>query len=697
MVARFVSFIRVIAFKAIIIFIIISIVEGSYECHLDECSCENLPYIPKFPASTTFVYVINPTFYEFDSNILRNLTVIHLTKLTFIGCVFSNASQNAFARLNLLKGLNFKLCKLTSKVLQKIFRSISSINITSLEFDGVNKKTWSFQFLQGITNYHITKFSVMRSNIKKFNGSELLPLKNLKVLDLRFNGITKVVSWGEHSYLTDLNLYGNFISYMAYFVDTRGKMSFPKLVCLEISLYNWHILTIKTFEGLYKLKTLGIDAQRLRLIKPKTLTHLKELINFSLTSRKSCSLQLGKHAFESSTLRSLMLRNITLEIPKSNLSGIFNSCRHITSLKFKAVSIKGNASINDLLRDLKDLEYLELTRNKIRRVPACVCDMKKLHTLILSRTWIRNWRTTNCTVMNILRVFSLSYNRIFNVNKTSFSKALFSNTNLKWDLSHNSYICNCRILWFRDWMRQYSVRFISYPKSYLCYSPTPLKFLQLAKYDVSWDYCANISRPSPIALSGCVIGILSVIFIITGLVSYIKRWSIRYWIYLLFARRRKYQLLECTSEHSYDAFVCYSGSNIRWVTEYLLPILEEENHLHLCLHDRDFVVGNDIIDNIIDSIQQSRKVVLVLSSDFAQSQWCQFETSLAQQRLFEENKDVIVPILLNEIPAELQTTRLALLLKQKTYLEWSNERNGQMLFWERLVENILETATYKEI
>ncbi|CAI9719068.1 toll-like receptor 13 [Octopus vulgaris] len=246
-------------------------------------------------------------------------------------------------------------------------------------------------------------------------------------------------------------------------------------------------------------------------------------------------------------------------------------------------------------------------------------------------------------------------------------------------------------------MRRNPARILHYPKSYLCHNPAPVRFLQIAKYYVSWDYCASISTPSPIAVSGCVLGTLSVIFIITGLVSYIKRWSIRYWIYLVFARRRKYQLLECTSEHNYDAFVCYSGSDVGWVTKYLLPILEEENHLHLCLHDRDFAVGNDIIDNIIDSIQQSRKVVLVLSSDFAQSQWCQFETSLAQQRLFEEKQDIIVPILLEEIPTELQTMRLALLLKQKTYLEWSSERRGQMMFWERLVEILLETAAYKEI
>ncbi|XP_052822126.1 toll-like receptor 13 [Octopus bimaculoides] len=691
------SLIRLIVLKAILGFIVISTVEGDYECNTNECFCENLPYIPKFPANTTFVKIINPTFSQFDSKILWNLTTIHLTKLSFIGCVFHNASKYVFARLHLLEILNFKLCKLTQHALQQIFRSISSMNITSLEFDGVNKNKWSFQFLQGITNYNIARFCVMRSKINVFNGSELLPLKNLKILDLRFDSISKVVSWGKHPYLTDLNLYGNFIYYMVHFVDTSGRISFPMLVRLEISLYRWNILVRGTFKGLDKVKTLGIYALNLHLIKPKVLTPLKELINFSLTAQKSLSLQLGKHAFESTTLRSLTLRNITLEIPKSNLSGIFNACRHITLLKFQAVSINGNASINELLMDLKNLEYLELTGNTMRNVPDCVCDMKRLHTLILSRTWIRKWQTTNCTVMNILRVFSLSYNRIFNVNKTSFSKALFSNTNLKWDLSHNSYICNCRILWFRDWMRQNSARLIHYPKSYLCSNPAPVRFLQIAKYYVSWDYCANISKQSPIAVSGCVLGTLSVIFIITGLVSYIKRWSIRYWVYLFFARRRKYQLLECTSEHNYDAFVCYCGSDVGWVTKYLLPILEEENDLHLCLHDRDFAVGNDIVDNIVDSIQQSRKVVLVLSSDFAQSQWCQFETSLAQQRLFEEKKDIIVPILLEEIPTELQTMRLALLLKQKTYLEWSNETRGQMLFWERLVEILLETSAYKEI
>lgn len=119
-------------------------------------------------------------------------------------------------------------------------------------------------------------------------------------------------------------------------------------------------------------------------------------------------------------------------------------------------------------------------------------------------------------------------------------------------------------------------------------------------------------------------------------------------------------------------------------------MIEETEGFQLCLHDRDFKAGYTIVDNILESVQTSRKVVLILSPDFASSSWCKYEASLAEQRLLEDKRDMLVPILLQEIPFEVQSRRLATLMKRITCLEWSDDERGQNIFWRRLTE-ILRT------
>ena len=55
----------------------------------------------------------------------------------------------------------------------------------------------------------------------------------------------------------------------------------------------------------------------------------------------------------------------------------------------------------------------------------------------------------------------------------------------------------------------------------------------------------------------------------------------------------------------------------------------------MCFIPRNWIVGRSIARNIMDSIERSRKTVLVLSNDFAQSHWCELELAMAQHKLFD--------------------------------------------------------------
>uniref|UniRef100_A0A8C3Q8P4 Uncharacterized protein n=1 Tax=Geospiza parvula TaxID=87175 RepID=A0A8C3Q8P4_GEOPR len=137
----------------------------------------------------------------------------------------------------------------------------------------------------------------------------------------------------------------------------------------------------------------------------------------------------------------------------------------------------------------------------------------------------------------------------------------------------------------------------------------------------------------------------------------------------------------------YDAFVSYSEA-LRWVENTMVRELEQAcPPFRLCLHKRDFVPGKWIVDNIIDSIEKSRKTLFVLSEHFVQSEWCKYELDFSHFRLFDENNDAAILILLEPIQSKAIPKRFCKLRKimnTKTYLEWPAGEQQQQVFWENL-------------
>ncbi|KAJ1216368.1 hypothetical protein NDU88_003971 [Pleurodeles waltl] len=135
----------------------------------------------------------------------------------------------------------------------------------------------------------------------------------------------------------------------------------------------------------------------------------------------------------------------------------------------------------------------------------------------------------------------------------------------------------------------------------------------------------------------------------------------------------------------YDAFVSYSERDSEWVENIMGHELENANPpLKLCLHKRDFVPGKWIIDNIIDSMEKSRKTLFVLSEYFVQSEWCKYELEFSHFRLIDEKNDTVILILLEPIEKETIPKRfckLRKLMNTKTYLEWPLEESQQHIFW----------------
>ncbi|KAK3550539.1 hypothetical protein QTP70_000016 [Hemibagrus guttatus] len=251
---------------------------------------------------------------------------------------------------------------------------------------------------------------------------------------------------------------------------------------------------------------------------------------------------------------------------------------------------------------------------------------------------------------------------------------------------NNPYHCTCELHNFiQETAIKGKVNITDWPESYKCYHPQDLLNTMVSHY-----------LPGQI---GCDIKLVIIISVVTTAGVVLAVMLICYFFNVPWYAKATYQIIRAkyrshkeglahSVDYTFHAFISYSQSDADWVRDELLPCLEDSKPPYrLCIHERDFLPGKWIIDNIIENIENSRKVIFVLSRHFVNSEWCNYELYFAQQRAMGKNfSDVILvvkePIDPNSLPSKY--CKLKKMLSNKTYLEWPKQIKHQAFFWAQL-------------
>ncbi len=120
--------------------------------------------------------------------------------------------------------------------------------------------------------------------------------------------------------------------------------------------------------------------------------------------------------------------------------------------------------------------------------------------------------------------------------------------------------------------------------------------------------------------------------------------------------------------HTYDVFISYSHKDQAWVDSQLMPRLEGAG-LHVAIDYRDFPLGRIAQQNMEQAVDSSRRVVLVMSPNWLQSQWSGFEVLLRQCGGSDRAAGKLVPILIapTELPRRYSFITYADLTNPATY------------------------------
>ncbi|XP_055589923.1 protein toll-like [Uranotaenia lowii] len=139
---------------------------------------------------------------------------------------------------------------------------------------------------------------------------------------------------------------------------------------------------------------------------------------------------------------------------------------------------------------------------------------------------------------------------------------------------------------------------------------------------------------------------------------------------------------ELDRDRLYDAFIAYAHEDEQFVAENLLPVLESSPfNFRICIHVRDWIPGESILNQINHSIDSSRRTIVVLSKNMLRSTWGQLEFRTAHLNSLTERRVRVIVIILGDIASEqhLFDEDLQAYLKSNTYVQW-----GDAWFWKKL-------------
>jgi toll-like receptor 2 len=213
-----------------------------------------------------------------------------------------------------------------------------------------------------------------------------------------------------------------------------------------------------------------------------------------------------------------------------------------------------------------------------------------------------------------LNVLNLSYNKIAYV-ESKVSQFLPSLKSL--DIGRNPFDCqSCSLNEFKVFLTEdmHIIQNLGTNNSLECEYPTADRGKKIR--DVEY-------KCHPFWLTiGAPVTALGLVVLLIIVVGYIYRFEIIYtkemW---LIKKRNERKSVRRAAKCEFDGFVSYCSEDRSWVMEILLPNLEStENGYSLCLHERDFRLGSFIMDNIVENIEKSRRVLFVLSNSFLQSE-----------------------------------------------------------------------------
>ncbi|XP_064005445.1 toll-like receptor 2 type-1 [Pogoniulus pusillus] len=629
---------------------------------------------------------------------LRNLSSLHLGNPWF-----STIRQGNFEGIELLDKLWIDGASLSQyepgslKSIKKINYMIMNIRSTNLFSAIVSDLLHSVEWLEVRHIKLETAETILVQNSTLPFRLRKLTFKDSSVTDEYISGILvllkEIISLQELEAI-DCELQGKGLWNMEE-ITRSGQSFIQTILIVNVTIKNFHLFT--DLEGIESqvtnLKSLTIASSRVFMVPCSLARYFSSLLYLDFHDNLLVNNRLNETVCKDAW-PSLQ----TLNLSQNSLKSLRQTAISVTRLpKLVNLDISQNnfGDIPDVCEWPKTLKYLNLSSTQLPKLTTCIpptleildvsanslrefgLQLPFLRELYLSRNQLK--ALPGAASIPSLVAMSVRRNKLNGFSREEFES--FKAMELL-DASDNNFICSCEFLAFIHHEARIAQVLVGWPDRYICDSPLAVRGAQVGAVHLSLMECHRSLVVSLI----CVLAFLAVLVLVGLSRKYHAVWYLRMtWAWLQAKRKPK---RAPAKDICYDAFVSYSENDSDWVENIMVRQLEQAcPPFRLCLHKRDFVPGKWIVDNIIDSIEKSHKTLFVLSEHFVRSEWCKYELDFSHFRLFDENNDAAILVLLEPIQSKAIPKRFCKLRKimnTKTYLEWPPEEEKQEMFWENL-------------
>ena len=289
------------------------------------------------------------------------------------------------------------------------------------------------------------------------------------------------------------------------------------------------------------------------------------------------------------------------------------------------------------LKPLSSLKRLDLAMNMFQNSEK-LGDLKyliNLQILDLSHNRFQNF-TLSLSSFTSLTKLDISYNNLRCLSQKTMSEltTLQKKSNLRFieiDLSGNLLSCNCECYIFFQWMVKTKV-ILTNSNAYQCIFDNGKKETLSSIESIISKLFSQCYSSKWLAIYVSTEALVLVLITILSL-AYRMRHEIWYLYLRIKLNRQKLAVLLNQKNYKYAAFVSCEHRDAKYfIIKRFLPSLETpQTNFKFCIAQRDFIVGATIIGNIMSAMQNSRKIVFIISQYFLTSKWCKEELVIAHQ------------------------------------------------------------------
>ncbi|ALC46724.1 Tl [Drosophila busckii] len=644
-------------------------------------------------------------------NLLETLPVtllqhqVNLINLDLHRNRLSSLPDGIFDRLSKLETLNLaenQLTEISSKLFAKL-TNLQSLRMNNNQLKMIRPQAFVANTLLrqlNLANNRIDLHEYLTGNqLSADVGSPFAPLHNLTTLNLRNNSLMIVFSDWKYALrqLQEIDLSYNNFSRLDY-----SDLDFVSLFDVSVNMShnqirNVHLYKQSSFSGsqhglklVHGVKSVQVDLNNNPLLCDCTLQrfvqvvrgdieleYAKQLVTY--TDQLYCQ---GPSALEGRPLASVQPRELLCKFDQAEDPAERRCPRDcdclVRTVDYTLIVNCSNAALTKLPklpRLPESLQQLELyaENNTLLKLPASDAPGYANVTSL----YIAGNNLTHLELAQLprnLKYLDLRRNQLQQLNASALSY-FNSSQKLSLSLSLNPWVCNCQA---RDLLlyTQLNYEHITDHADMFCAdAELPTRLMELNTNDI----CPHpksllIFVIVVIALAGCLVATTAALY-------YKYQIEIKIWLYAHNICLWWVTEKELDKDKKFDAFISYSHKDQSFIEQHLVPQLEHgPQKFNLCVHVRDWLVGGFIPENIMRSVADSRRTIIVLSPNFIESDWARMEFRAAHRSALHEGRARVIVIIYADIgDIEQLDDEIKGYLKMNTYLKW-----GDPWFWDKL-------------